>query len=88
MTNPIPWVFCSRSRSASSIVVRHRSGREGLLQFSIQHTAQRWRVDVTAAEDDADPFASQALADRVTSCVVQREVGTSDHGPVVAVFDV
>jgi len=21
------------------------------------------------------------------SCVVQREVGTSDHGPVVAVFD-
>jgi exonuclease III len=32
-------------------------------------------------------FASQALADRATSCVVQREVGTSDHGPVVASFD-
>jgi exodeoxyribonuclease-3 len=38
-----------------------------------------WRLDYV--------FASQALADRVQSCVVQREVGTSDHGPVVAVFD-
>jgi exodeoxyribonuclease-3 len=39
-----------------------------------------WRLDYV--------FASNALADRATSCVVQREVGTSDHGPVVAVFDV
>ena len=39
-----------------------------------------WRLDYV--------FASTALADRVTSCVVQREVGTSDHGPVVAVFGV
>ena len=38
-----------------------------------------WRLDYV--------FASQALAARATSCVVQREVGTSDHGPVVAVFD-
>jgi exodeoxyribonuclease-3 len=33
-----------------------------------------WRLDYV--------FASQA-----TSCAVQREFGTSDHGPVVAVFD-
>ena len=39
-----------------------------------------WRLDYV--------FASAPLASRVTSCVVQREVGTSDHGPVVAVFDV
>jgi exodeoxyribonuclease-3 len=39
-----------------------------------------WRLDYV--------FASQPIADRVVSCVVQREVGTSDHGPVVAVFDV
>ena len=39
-----------------------------------------WRLDYV--------FASQALADRAVSCAVQREVGTSDHGPVVAVFDI
>jgi len=39
-----------------------------------------WRLDYV--------FASAALASTVTSCVVQREVGTSDHGPVVAVFNV
>ena len=39
-----------------------------------------WRLDYV--------LASQALADRVGSCVVQREFGTSDHGPVVATFDV
>jgi exodeoxyribonuclease III len=38
-----------------------------------------WRLDYV--------LASRALADRVVSCVVQRETGTSDHGPVVAVFD-
>jgi exodeoxyribonuclease III len=37
-----------------------------------------WRLDYV--------FASEALAQRATSCVVQREVGTSDHGPVVATF--
>ena len=37
-----------------------------------------WRLDYV--------LASQAIADRVRSCVVQREVGTSDHGPVIAVF--
>jgi exodeoxyribonuclease-3 len=31
-------------------------------------------------------LASRSIADRTVSCVVQREVGTSDHGPVVAVF--
>jgi exodeoxyribonuclease-3 len=39
-----------------------------------------WRLDYV--------FASQSLAARATSCIVQREVGTSDHGPVIAVFDV
>ena len=39
-----------------------------------------WRLDYV--------LASRALADRAASCVVQREFGTSDHGPVVAVFDV
>ncbi len=39
-----------------------------------------WRLDYV--------FASTALASRVQSCVVQREFGTSDHGPVIAVFDV
>jgi exodeoxyribonuclease III len=38
-----------------------------------------WRLDYF--------FASQAIADRAVSCVVQREFGTSDHGPVVATFD-
>ena len=37
-----------------------------------------WRLDYV--------FASQALADRLVSCVVQRDTGTSDHGPVVATF--
>jgi exodeoxyribonuclease-3 len=38
-----------------------------------------WRLDYV--------FASQALAARASSCVVQREFGTSDHGPVVAAFE-
>jgi exonuclease III len=38
-----------------------------------------WRLDLI--------LASRTVADRTVSCVVQREVGTSDHGPVVAVFD-
>ena len=32
-------------------------------------------------------FVSESLAARATSCVVQREFGTSDHGPVIAEFD-
>jgi exodeoxyribonuclease-3 len=39
-----------------------------------------WRLDYV--------LASESLARRAVSCVVQREVGTSDHGPVIAVFDV
>ena len=39
-----------------------------------------WRLDYV--------FASEGLAARAQSCVVQREVGTSDHGPVAATFDV
>jgi exodeoxyribonuclease-3 len=38
-----------------------------------------WRLDYV--------FASQPLADHAVSCVVQREVGTSDHGPVIATFN-
>lgn len=38
-----------------------------------------WRLDLI--------LASRAIADRTVSCVVQRQFGTSDHGPVVAVFD-
>jgi len=38
-----------------------------------------WRLDYV--------LASAALFGRVRSCVVQREVGTSDHAPVTAVFD-
>lgn len=39
-----------------------------------------WRLDYV--------LASVAISNRVQSCVVQREVGTSDHGPVVAEFDI
>jgi exodeoxyribonuclease III len=39
-----------------------------------------WRLDHV--------FASEALAARATSCPVQKEIGTSDHAPVVATFDV
>ena len=38
-----------------------------------------WRLDYV--------LASSALAARAASCVVQREFGTSDHGPVVATFN-
>ncbi len=37
-----------------------------------------WRIDYV--------LASQALASRATSAVVQREIGSSDHGPVVVEF--
>jgi exodeoxyribonuclease III len=37
-----------------------------------------WRIDYV--------LASKALADRATSAIVQREIGTSDHGPVVVDF--
>lgn len=37
-----------------------------------------WRLDYI--------YASTALAGRMTSCVVQKDVGTSDHAPVVASF--
>jgi exodeoxyribonuclease-3 len=39
-----------------------------------------WRLDYV--------LASQPLYEKVQSCVVQREFGTSDHGPVIATFDV
>ncbi|MBY0493096.1 MAG: exodeoxyribonuclease III [Cyanobacteria bacterium] len=38
-----------------------------------------WRIDYV--------LASKALAEKATSAVVQREVGSSDHGPVVVRFD-
>ena len=37
-----------------------------------------WRLDYV--------LASEPLAERAVSCLSLREVGTSDHGPVVAVF--
>lgn len=37
-----------------------------------------WRLDFI--------LASGAIGDRTVSCVVRREFGTSDHGPVIAVF--
>ena len=37
-----------------------------------------WRLDHV--------FASEALAARATACRVQKEVGTSDHAPVLAEF--
>jgi exodeoxyribonuclease-3 len=39
-----------------------------------------WRLDYL--------FASETLAARATRCDVRRDVGTSDHGPVMATFDV
>lgn len=39
-----------------------------------------WRLDYV--------FASSGLAATASACVALREVGTSDHGPVVATFDV
>jgi exodeoxyribonuclease-3 len=38
-----------------------------------------WRLDYI--------YVTNALAQAATSCVAERETGTSDHGPVVAVFD-
>jgi exodeoxyribonuclease-3 len=38
-----------------------------------------WRLDLV--------LASRAIADRTVSCVVQREFGSSDHGVVIAQFD-
>src|SRR5204863_6658782 len=38
-----------------------------------------WRLDYV--------LASEALAARASACQVFRDVGTSDHGPVVAIFD-
>ena len=38
-----------------------------------------WRIDYV--------LASKALAERAKSAAVQREVGSSDHGPVVVQFD-
>lgn len=38
-----------------------------------------WRIDYVLASGD--------LARGVRSCTVMREVGTSDHGPLVAIFD-
>jgi exodeoxyribonuclease-3 len=38
-----------------------------------------WRLDYV--------LASSSVASKTMSCVVQRDVGTSDHGPVIAIFD-
>ncbi len=38
-----------------------------------------WRIDYV--------LASEPLASRAKSSMVQREIGTSDHGPVVVEFD-
>jgi exodeoxyribonuclease-3 len=39
-----------------------------------------WRLDYV--------LASERLADKVTQCPVYREIGTSDHAPVVATFEI
>jgi exodeoxyribonuclease III len=39
-----------------------------------------WRLDYV--------FASEALATTATGCLVRADVGTSDHAPVVATFDI
>ena len=39
-----------------------------------------WRIDYV--------LASSSLAERATSCAAAREFGTSDHGPLLAVFEV
>ena len=39
-----------------------------------------WRLDFV--------LASGVIADKTVSCVVQREFGSSDHGPVIATFDI
>jgi exodeoxyribonuclease-3 len=39
-----------------------------------------WRLDYF--------LASRALFDRVRSCRIERETGTSDHAPVVAEFEI
>ena len=38
-----------------------------------------WRLDYV--------LASRTLATHATACPVQREVGTSDHAPVMATFE-
>jgi exodeoxyribonuclease-3 len=38
-----------------------------------------WRLDYV--------LASSGLAQRASECMVQRETGTSDHGPVIATFE-
>ena len=38
-----------------------------------------WRLDLV--------LATAGIAATTVSCVVQREFGTSDHGPVIAVFN-
>lgn len=38
-----------------------------------------WRIDYI--------LASQSIADKAASCVVLREMGTSDHAPVLATFE-
>jgi exodeoxyribonuclease-3 len=39
-----------------------------------------WRLDYV--------LASESLAASAASCVAYREIGTSDHAPVVATFDI
>ena len=39
-----------------------------------------WRLDYL--------LASQRLYERVRSCTIERETGTSDHAPVVGEFDI
>jgi exodeoxyribonuclease-3 len=38
-----------------------------------------WRLDYV--------LASASLASRVTACPVQKDIGTSDHAPVIAIFE-
>ena len=47
-------------------------------RFGVRAKNIGWRIDYV--------LASSALAARASSSVVQREVGTSDHGPVVVTF--
>ena len=38
-----------------------------------------WRIDYL--------LASAELSGRVAACTVQRDTGSSDHGPLIALFD-
>src|ERR687898_502591 len=82
MAVKISWQKCNSCAIWKTMFAKFTPAARGWSSVAILTLRERnigWRLDYV--------LASHSLAARASQCSVYREIGTSDHAPVVAVFD-